>query len=382
MKNKTRLSVLVLVLAVGAFLAACGPLPAGAEVSVNQDGQSATVEFAGTVDSIAADQWVIQGQVILIDSASVIDAGIVTGDLVKVKATITADGKVTANRIEVYTPPATATPGAGDASGVTGADPSATPVAGDEAEFVGIVETISPEAWTVTGQVFIVNTQTEIKNTIVAGDTVKVHAIVGADGSLTAREIELFDPLANGGQASGLTGDEMELTGIADAIAADQWTVSGFSFVVTLQTEIKDAIVVGDRVKVHLLLGADGLLTAREIELADADDTSGPALGLELEMTGVVEAVSADSLTVGGRTFILTAQTEMDGVLAVGETVKVEAFGNLDGILTAREVKHISLLGNSGSSGSGDGSNASSSGSSDDDSGRHGDDDDEDDDDD
>lgn len=372
MKNKTRLSVLVLVLVVGVFLAACGPLPAGAEVSVNPDGQSATVEFAGTVDSIAADQWVIQGQVILIDAATVIDPGIVTGDLVKVKATIAADGKVTANKIEGYTPPVPSTPGADDSS--------TTPVAGDEAEFVGLVEFIVPEAWTVAGQLFTVSAQTEIKGTIVVGDAVKVHALVGADGSLTAREIELFDPLANGGQAPGLTGNEMELTGIADSIAADQWTVSGFSFLVTPQTEIKDTIVAGDRVKVHLLVNLDGSLTAREIELADNEDLSGSGSGVVLEFTGVVEALSVDSITVGGRTFVLNAQTETKGMLAVGATVKLEAYGNLDGSLTAREIKLVNLLDASGSSGSDDDSSGDSSSDSSDDNSSNNDDDHEDDD--
>jgi hypothetical protein len=47
------------------------------------------------------------------------------------------------------------------------------------------------------------------------------------------------------------------------------WTVGGLTFLVTPSTEIKDAIVVGDFVKIEALVGADGSYTALEIELEE-----------------------------------------------------------------------------------------------------------------
>ncbi len=65
--------------------------------------------------------------------------------------------------------------------------------AGEETEFTGIVEAIADDSWTISGQTVAIISLTEIKDVIEVGDTVKVEAIIGADGSLTAREIELSD---------------------------------------------------------------------------------------------------------------------------------------------------------------------------------------------
>jgi hypothetical protein len=65
--------------------------------------------------------------------------------------------------------------------------------AGEENEIVGVVESIADTAWIVSGQTINIIPATEIKGSISVGDQVKVHAVLGSDGSLTAREIELFD---------------------------------------------------------------------------------------------------------------------------------------------------------------------------------------------
>ena len=61
---------------------------------------------------------------------------------------------------------------------------------GTEVEFVGLIDSISPDVWVVDGQTLAITPETEIKGNFVVGDSVKVHVLVGADGSLTAREIE------------------------------------------------------------------------------------------------------------------------------------------------------------------------------------------------
>ncbi len=354
MKNKVRLSVFALVLIAGMFLAACGPLPAGAEVQVNADGKSAQVEFAGTVDSIAADQWVVAGQTLAITPQTVLDATILAGDMVKVHATVTADGKVTADSIEPYTPAASSTPGASptpgasstpDASPTPGA--SSTPEAGSgtsthagHLELVGKVESISPDSWTISGLVFGIGTKTGVKGIIVVGDMVKVEAFINADGTITATEIHLYN-----GNSSGAASGTLELTGTVGSIAPDQWTISGLNFTIDPKTKINGTINVGDMAQVEALF-SNGAFTAREIHLAEgtstsSDPTSTPDAGVEMEFTGVVESIGPDSWTVGGQTFAINSKTEIKNAVVVGDTVRVEAFGNLDGALTAHEIKKV-----------------------------------------
>ena len=61
----------------------------------------------------------------------------------------------------------------------------------EELEFTGIVESISNEGFVIGGQLVIVTPQTEIKGELSVGAMVKVHATQAADGSMTAREIEV-----------------------------------------------------------------------------------------------------------------------------------------------------------------------------------------------
>jgi len=62
----------------------------------------------------------------------------------------------------------------------------------EEIEFIGIVEAITNESWKVGGVIVNIVSWTEIKDSPVVGDQVKVHAYIDEDGSLTAREVELF----------------------------------------------------------------------------------------------------------------------------------------------------------------------------------------------
>jgi hypothetical protein len=69
---------------------------------------------------------------------------------------------------------------------------------------------------------------------------------------------------------TGQSASETEITGTITSITPESWTVDGTEFSVLPQTEVKGAFVVGDVVKVHLFSAADGSLTAREIEYAQA----------------------------------------------------------------------------------------------------------------
>jgi hypothetical protein len=86
---------------------------------------------------------------------------------------------------------------------------------------------------------------------------------LGAFGVAFARE------LTNSEYGSSAT-EEMEFTGVVDSIDGNTWTIDGHTVIVGLTTELKDIISLGQQVKVHAWMGADGSLTAREIELAGA----------------------------------------------------------------------------------------------------------------
>jgi hypothetical protein len=336
MNMKTRCVIFAVVLIAGMFLVGCGPIPAGAEIKANPDGTSAQVEFAGIVDSIAADLWVVAGQALVISPVTILDPSILTGDMVKVHATVTLDGTVTADRIGLYTPKHPSLP-----------DPAHP---GDDVatEFVGVVETIAPDAWVVSGMTFIINLQTEIYGMIIVGDQVKIEALVGPDGTTTAYEIKLAEDKST----SPKEGSEVEFTGIVESIGPDSWTVGGQIFSITLQTKIIGTIIIGDLVRIEALIGTDGTTTAHMIRLAEEKSNSHKE-GSEVEFTGIVESIGPDSWTVAGQIFVITLQTEIKGTILVGDLVKIEALVGTDGTITA----HVIKLAGEKSASSGHGSN-------------------------
>jgi hypothetical protein len=139
---------------------------------------------------------------------------------------------------------------------------------GAEYDFTGAVESIAIDQWTVAGTTFAVTSQTEIKGTFDIGDLVKVHLLVGADGSLVAREIETPEAELEG----AAEGDEVELVGVIESMGPEAWEIGGQTLAITPETEIDGTFAIGDAVKVHVFVGADGALTAREIEAAEVGD--------------------------------------------------------------------------------------------------------------
>ena len=357
MNKSTRFILFGVVSLAAIFMAACNAaLPAGAEAKLSADGQSAQVEFTGVVDSIGADQWVVSGQALLVTSQTVLDGSISVGNTVKVYATVTADGAVTADKIEL------------PISESSTAVPQSTPGAFDDSgdEFTGIVEAISADSWQVSGQTFTFTAQTEVKDNIVVGDLVKIHFLTNPDGTMTATEIELASAETPDSDDSESSLDK-EFTGKVEAFSPESWTVKGQVFLVTPQTEIKDAIFLGDVVKVHYFANPDGSFTAREIELAGDNQ----AHNSEKKLTGILEQISSTQATIGGVAVFITDQTELDSGLVVGQMVKAEVITGSDGKMTALEIETFNNSSgkddNNGSDNSNKGSGNSGKGSGSDD---------------
>lgn len=67
-------------------------------------------------------------------------------------------------------------------------------------------------------------------------------------------------------------GDEIEIVGVVDSISDTELVIDGETYRIHELTEVEDMIKAGDNVKVHVILTADGLMIAREIELASVFD--------------------------------------------------------------------------------------------------------------
>ncbi|NIM94900.1 MAG: hypothetical protein GTO18_14460 [Anaerolineales bacterium] len=244
-KNFMALSLLVLA---GIMLSACAESITASEDTIRGLTKTeADSTLTGRVEGIAADEWTVSGKIVKVNGDTLVNGEIKVGDEVNVEGFVADDGTLQALHIETAQ--------------------TSMSSSGGEIEFYGIVQEISLTAWVVDGQKVRITAQTEIKGSILVDDLVKVHAFISDDGSLTAREIELP---SDDERENEVHQDEVEFTGLVDAMGESSWTIAGRIVSITEWTEIKDEIKLGDLVKVEAFEDEDGLI-AKEIEFAEDD---------------------------------------------------------------------------------------------------------------
>lgn len=204
---------LITALFLGAYLlSACnGVMPPQDDSSQAPAGssQSAEAVFTGTVESQSGTQWLISGQLVDVDGATLIAPNIQVGDIVKVEASVLADGSVIAIAIETSGPDdvnsndnaANSNDGnANDANSnnnTNSANDNSNGNSNDNGnnasdvaqEFYGLVEAITDNSISIGGVTYNLADFTEFKSPIAVGDQVKVEIIVNTDGTFTIREI-------------------------------------------------------------------------------------------------------------------------------------------------------------------------------------------------
>lgn len=74
----------------------------------------------------------------------------------------------------------------------------------------------------------------------------------------------------NGNENQGEDANDVpEVIGIVEATTSDSITINGVTYLIADFTEFSDLISVGDQVKIHVIVNADGTFTIREIEKTD-----------------------------------------------------------------------------------------------------------------
>lgn len=223
--NRFKFSTFFLVFAY--LLNACtGIAPQSPTSTGDGKSQSMEVAFTGKVEAISVDSITVNGQTVSINASTALDNNIQVGDIVKVEAQVSDSGTVLALKIEsfkaedVATPtvssgvestPTPSSPTISETASVTSTpDPSFTQTAnGMEKEIFGVVDGITADSVTVAGVTYPFTALTEFKDAIAAGDFVKLHVIVNADGSFTVREIEKSPAMGDGG--SNNNGDQSDV---------------------------------------------------------------------------------------------------------------------------------------------------------------------------
>ena len=216
MKHLTRTLIFIFVLAT-LLLSACAGAAAPASNSAADKVQADLVEFTGVIEAINGTQWTINGQVVTVDPSVIRDGPFQVGDTVKLEAQVAQDGSVVVTRVETSSAPAadngnTNSTDDGNSNSNSNANSNSNSNSNDNSsapgttgglvfddggnEAFGSVDSITADAVVIGGQTFALTNGSEFKNLIAAGDFVKVHFVLNADGTYTIVEIETWDPAA------------------------------------------------------------------------------------------------------------------------------------------------------------------------------------------
>lgn len=251
-------------------------------IIVLQDFPSSQFTLTGEVQEITDDMWTIAGQSITLTDSTFVDNTLVVGDIARVEGLI-LEGDFQALRI-------TAVPEAGTLP----------------FDFTGVVETISPESWTISGVTVSITESTLLEEGLSVGDTVRASGKILEDGTWEAARI-----------VRALPGDSVfELTGEVED--KDPWKVAGITFEMRDWTQIEEGIGTGDLVRVQGRILEDGTWLAYSIELIDEAEGANPIIIL------IGRVISVDPWVVNGFPLNVTDDTDIQGTITPGMIVRVE----------------------------------------------------------
>ncbi len=244
------------------------------------------------------DTWTIGGQTFTTTDRTIIVGNPQIGDVVSVSGYMLPDGTLVATHIILL---------------------HHAPV--NQFTLTGEVISIAPDEWVIAGKSIGVDEQTIIDDTLVVGDSARVHGTILTGGSLLAARIDRLDD-----------NHAFEFVGLVTTIGDEAWVIGGIEIAVDDNTEIEGGIKVGDVVEVEGLILADGTWLAREIQLEEDE--------AQFEFTGPVDSI--DPWMVAGIPLTIDTFTEIDSGIEVGDLVYVQGQILSDGDWLATVIRLVS----------------------------------------
>ncbi|MCL6495253.1 MAG: DUF5666 domain-containing protein [Ignavibacterium sp.] len=224
----------------------------------------------------------------------------------------------------------------------------------EDLEVTGNITQLGNDWLVVQGYTFYVDQDTELRGpngSIVQfsffqlNDFVQVKGNNRGDGTYLATRVKLEDVLNNS--------NEIELTGYVSAKGTNSFDINGTTFLVDANTVFRgrrgnpfsfDMIQVGMLLEVKALLQSNGDFLATRVKAEDDNNQHGN----EVEVTGLIESKSTNSIIIGQWEFFVNSQTVIldrnnllisFSQLNVGDRVEVKAFKQPDNTFLAVRIK-------------------------------------------
>jgi hypothetical protein len=175
-----------------------------------------------------------------------------------------------------------------------------------EVSFTGTVEAVGSGTITISGQTVSLDAKTIVDPNIKVGNIVKVEAQVSETGAVLALKVESFSS-DNASVDTGNTNDDSANTNTS--------------------------------VDPNTNISVDDNSNTSTNDNANSNDNGTATGGVEQEVFGTVESLTADSVTINGVTYQFTSFTEFKDAIFTGDSVKLHVIVNADGSFTVREIE-------------------------------------------
>ena len=204
--------------------------------------------------------------------------------------------------------------------------------------------------WIVAGVPYSVTEQTELRakgGAFAISETVKIEFKLDSSGGRVATEVKLKFPQGAPGQENATFVGFIDT--MPDAGYVGLWVVSGTEFSATVSSKFKEdhgAFTQGAYVKVEYRT-VNGVNVIHEMETAvppgaGDDDHIGKVDSMDDNVLAAAAAVNS-TWVIGGRSFVVTPATRVDGALAASDTAWVNSYVAADGTEVATLIEGITL---------------------------------------
>lgn len=189
----------------------------------------------------------------------------------------------------------------------------------------GVVDESGDGRLVLDGIPVIIDADTKLTGELKPGRLVKLEGVTRPGGWIEADRILLRF---------------YEYAGKLNATRSGAWTVDDRNFKILSTTHIDPALKVGDQVLVLVYSSDDSTQYAQAVlRIPESLSNQSPSFEpFEIELTGKIEAISGNTLLINGKNVMITNQTEINGDIAIGSTVRVHTLVAADGSLTATEI--------------------------------------------
>ncbi|MFA3783804.1 DUF5666 domain-containing protein [Melioribacteraceae bacterium 4301-Me] len=306
-------------------------------IKVETENSRREVEVEGKIEALSDSSLTVNGTVFLVTNGTIIMSekhgiiafsNLIIGENVSVRGFLKEDSTYTAILIKVEDEKLTTT----------------------ELELHGKVTAVDSNSLTVNNILCFVDSSTVIfthngnllnLSDIKIGVVVEVKAVLQNDGTYKAQRIKLLNEMEDD--------KEIEIEGVINATTVNSITIGGYEIFINDSTRIYSEtglklsitdLIVGTNVKVHAYLQM-GVYYASKIKVKEHNKT-------EIKITGAVDKIEGNTITVKGVTFITDEKTEFLSSdrtritlndLKAGQIVSIRAIIQNDGAKYAFQVK-------------------------------------------